>query len=241
MLKKQLKALILGVCGQSLGAQIIGRIQLRKQSVGEQSFAQEGEDRLLANLLKDQRDGFYVDIGAHHPYCLSNTNLFYQRGWRGINIDANPECIKLFEGRRDGDTNLSVGVGPVPGTLKFYKFKEPALSSFDEKLSRAREKEGREIAGIIDVKVLPLSEILPAYVPSGKKIDFMNIDVEGLDLEVLKSNNWHHYRPRYIMVECLGLELEKLSSDPIYAYLKEQGYALHSKLVNSCLFSDSRV
>ena len=84
---------------------------------GYRSFAQEGEDRVLFSLLfklhggKHIDNGFYVDVGAHHPYYLSNTYIFYRQGWRGLNIDAMPGSMALFEKNRPRDINLESGVG----------------------------------------------------------------------------------------------------------------------------------
>jgi FkbM family methyltransferase len=70
------------------------------------SYAQEGEDVLLDRLLAKQTDGFYVDVGAHHPKRFSNTHYFYMRGWSGINIEPNPVVVGSFRQMRRRDINL---------------------------------------------------------------------------------------------------------------------------------------
>lgn len=74
-------------------------------------YSQEGEDMVLRKIFKNQKKGFYVDIGAHHPKRFSNTHLLYKKGWKGINIDVTPGSIKLFNQLRPRDTNLELGVG----------------------------------------------------------------------------------------------------------------------------------
>ncbi len=75
------------------------------------SYSQNGEDRILARIYERQRYGFYVDIGAHHPFRFSNTYLLYKRGWNGINIDAMPKSMELFNKYRNRDINIECGVG----------------------------------------------------------------------------------------------------------------------------------
>ena len=97
------------------------------------SYSQEGEDRILCRFFEDKKDpGFYVDVGAHHPYRFSNTQLFYDMGWRGINIDPNPEAIRLFSQCRQGDINLNVGIGKQRNLRQYFAFEESAYNTFDQ-------------------------------------------------------------------------------------------------------------
>src|ERR1700726_1466588 len=81
------------------------------------AYSQDGEDMILRRLFERQKSGFYVDVGAHHPYRFSNTCYFYRRGWRGINIDPNPEAIAAFRRDRPHDINVCVGVSEEAGEL----------------------------------------------------------------------------------------------------------------------------
>ena len=92
-------------------------------------YSQFGEDIIISKLLKKSK-GVYVDVGAHHPKRYSNTYLLYKRGWRGVNIDANPHTIKLFTTARPRDTNVCVGVGASEGELSYYAFSDPAVNTF---------------------------------------------------------------------------------------------------------------
>ena len=111
---------------------LLGKVRL---AIGERSYSQEGEDRILARLFESSGQGFYVDVGAHHPMRFSNTFLFYRRGWRGVNIDATPGSMRLFDRYRSRDTNIESGVGLTTGVVPFYVFNEPALNTFDRELS----------------------------------------------------------------------------------------------------------
>ena len=203
-------------------------------------WSQEGEDVILHRIFASKDHGFYVDIGAHHPKRFSNTNLFYQRGWTGINIDAMPGSMVPFEKSRPKDINLEIGVAQRYGTLNYYIFNEPALNGFSSNISKARADSSNtyEITNIIKVKVKPLSKILDSYVSEKQNIDFISVDVEGFDLEVLKSNDWAKYRPNFVLAEVLDLEFENFKDDPIVRFMEKQGYSPYAKLVNTIFFKE---
>ena len=104
------------------------------------SYSQEGEDILLKRIFNNKKNGFYVDVGAHHPKRFSNTNIFYQMGWRGINIDPMPSSMDLFKRYRPRDINLEFGVAKKKGIMKYYIFNDPALNSFQRHYLRKQKK-----------------------------------------------------------------------------------------------------
>jgi hypothetical protein len=96
------------------------------------SHSQFGEDMAVRALVGDRRSGTYVDIGAHHPVYCSNTYHFYCKGWRGLNVDAQPGSMEAFRVLRPGDINVEVAVGPTSGErLVFHRFDAPTLNTFD--------------------------------------------------------------------------------------------------------------
>lgn len=190
-------------------------------------YSQEGEDIILSEFFPNKKDGFFVDIGAHHPMRFSNTYMFYKRGWRGINIDAMPNSMKAFEIKRPRDINLEMGVSGKEGEMTYYMFDDPALNGFSKDLSKERDTNSNfEIVEERKIKTYPLSNILDKYLPKGQKIDFMSVDVEGLDLMVLKSNDWKKYSPSVILVESIGYDLESIMKEPIYLFLREKEYKI---------------
>jgi len=202
------------------------------------SWSQEGEDQILRRLFEQQSTGFYVDVGAHHPKRFSNTYLFYRRGWSGINIDAMPGSMQFFRAIRPRDINLELGVGLDVGEKEYYIFNEPALNGFSKQLSMERES-GHGIYKIIDVKkikVEPLERILDSNLKYGQIIDFLSVDVEGLDFEVLKSNNWCKYRPQYVLVEILRSSLQDVAQNEISRFMQGHGYEVYAKCVNTVFF-----
>ena len=201
-------------------------------------YSQEGEDLILKRFYEDQRSGFYVDIGAHHPTRFSNTKLLYQKGWNGINVDAMPGSMKLFNRSRKRDINIELGISEKPGFLNYYIFNESALNGFSEELSNYRDNENDiyKIKEIIKINIITLEMLFDKYLPPNQIIDLLSIDVEGLDLEVLKSNNWIKYKPNLILVEILSSDLIHSLKSPISSYLMELGYMIYFKTVNTVFF-----
>lgn len=186
------------------------------------SFSSAGEDMILRHLVgSDKREGFYVDVGAYHPTQVSNTYFFYLQGWSGINVEARPGSARLFDKVRPRDTNLEVGVSTEPGEMTYYFIAEDStMNSFSRDFLAHIGMLG-EVKREISVPVLPLAEILRRHLPAGRAIDFLNVDVEGHDLEVLASNDWARFRPRFVVVE--DKEVEQGRSE-IVGFMRGRGY-----------------
>lgn len=165
---------------------------------------------ILRHIIgSDKRDGFFVDVGAYHPTLFSNTYFFYLQGWRGINIEARPGSRTLFERIRPRDTNLEIGISGQSGELTYYVIgDESTMNSFSKEFLEHLGIFG-EVKREIPVSVMPLREVLEKYLPEGQSIDFMNVDIEGHDLEALQSNDWKQFRPRFVVVEDQSVDPEK--------------------------------
>lgn len=210
------------------------------------SYAQFGEDLLLKSFLgKEFSDnsykGFWVDIGAHDPVRYSNTKIFSERGWRGINVDALPEAIVKFKKMRRRDINVNVGIGPSRGELDYYMFSDHAVNTFSVDFAKKIQNDPLtpfKFIGIKKVKVITLKELLDQYLSEDKIIDFFTIDTEGLDLTILQSNDWLKYRPKYILIEIHrnGKNAEILTSD-VACYLKERNYEFVAQGFCTTLFA----
>ena len=206
-----------------------------KKFAGEY-YSQEVEDIILNRIFEDEASGLFVDVGAHHPKRFSNTFLLYKKGWHGINIDPLPGNMKIFKKIRPRDTNLEIAVSEKEQNLTYYMFNEPALNGFSKSISEGRQNEQYQIEKTISIPSFPLSKILDTHLPLDQKINFLSVDVEGLDLKVLASNDWGKYRPKVVLVEVLDTSLNKLEKDPVYSYMVTQGYSLFAKLVHTCIF-----
>jgi FkbM family methyltransferase len=192
---------------------------------------------ILRRIFEKQDTGFYVDVGAHHPKRFSNTYFFYKRGWRGINIDAMPKCMESFNRVRPRDINVEKPISNKKQILTYYAFNEPALNGFSKKISESRD--GLDNYKVIfekDIETSTLEEVLNEKLPENQEIDFLSIDVEGLDFEVIQSLNIQKYKPRVILVEVLGSTLADIGEDKVYQFLKAAGYELFAKAVNTVIF-----
>lgn len=204
----------------------------------KKSYSQDGEDIALDSFYENIKNhiGFYVDIGAHHPVRFSNTYSFYKKGWSGINIDPTPGSMKYFNLLRKRDINLEIGIGERSGNFQFYCFNEPALNTFDPILANERNHGAYHIKKIIQVPIKPLGEVLQEYLKYNQHIDFFSIDVEGLDLQVLKSNDWNKFKPDYVMVEDIGFLIDKSESSEISEYLTSLGYRICAILKRTIIY-----
>lgn len=204
------------------------------------SYSQEGEDMILRRMFGSQTKGFYVDVGAHHPKRFSNTYFFYRKRWCGINIDAMPGSMKLFRRIRPRDVNIEKPISSRKQVLTYFAFNEPALNGFSKEISEARDGlNNYRIEFIKDIESYTLEEILDNNLSPNEKIDFLSIDVEGLDFDVIKSINLTKYRPRVILVEILGSSLLDIQKDPIYTLLINEDYVLYAKAVNTVVFKSN--
>jgi len=203
----------------------------------QKSFAQEGEDIVLQRFVANISNGFYVDIGAHHPKRFSNTYLYYIKGWRGINVEPRPGSKKLFDKYRPGDINLELPVNSLEEELTYYMFNEPALNGFSKEVSGYKDGLGEyKIINEIKMKTRTLKNILDEFLPSKQKINFMNVDVEGLDIKVLESNNWEKYKPDIILCEDNEFQVSNPKNSSIYVFLTGKGYKIVAKTFNTLIF-----
>jgi len=201
------------------------------------SYSQHGEDIIVRQILENYRTGFYVDVGAYHPQQYSNTFYFYKKGWRGINIDARPGSMELFNRLRPRDINLEMAVSHTRQTLPYHGISQPALNTFSKHaFNQHNSEEGYKVVFEKYIQTVPLSEILDQYLPEETEIELLSIDVEGFELSVLHSNNWEKYRPHVIIIEDLFFTVSKVNQSAVFSYLSNQGYTLIAKTPSNLIF-----
>lgn len=199
---------------------------------------------MLRHMIgSDKMNGFYVDVGAYDPVLFSNTYFFYVHGWRGINIEARPGSRALFDKVRPRDINLELGISSHAGEMTYYFVGENStMNSFSREFLE-RIDMLKEVKQEITVPVMPLAEVLGQNLPANQEIDFMNVDVEGHDLEVLESNDWERFRPRFVVVEDTAIDPNQ---SPIVAMMRTRGYEVCAQNViildkiNEYFFVDRR-
>lgn len=234
--REQIKLISSRIFGQRL-VFLLKIIQCIFKEFSNAYYSQFGEDVVLRVLIGDKpKKGFYVDVGAYHPKHLSNTYFFYKKGWWGINIDLNPHAIQLFKKIRTRDININAAVSDVAGKAMFHSW---GWSVFDT-ISSNEVKERRVLLGpekeIREIVTERLEDLLDKNVPANQDIDILNIDAEGHDLEVLRSNNWQKYKPRFVVVEDHEKDIEKIIASEKYKFLTSLGYQLCSWTCVSLIF-----
>ena len=199
--------------------------------------SQDGEELFLIERFiseKKKNAGFYVDVGAYHPIRFSNTLWAYKEGWKGINIEPNYESYKLFEQMRSNDININVGISDKESELEYYQFYEGGINTFDEERAEYLIRLGYEIKGINKVLVVTLQSILDKY--DVTHIDFLDIDVEEHEKEVINGIDFNKVDIDYILVEQLSMDLETVVSSEIAHILKKYGFCAICKFDRTVIY-----
>ena len=169
---------------------------------GPTYYSQFYEDYILGYVFKDQKAGFYVDVGANDPDKSSVTKYFYRAGWRGINIEPIPELVEKLHKSRPEDTNKGVAISDREGVLIFYKGLGDAsgLSTLSPKIAASHRAKGFKFS-TVRIPVTTLTAVLDRDAKDQPEITFLNVDVEGFEKQVFSSIDFKRYQPRVIMAE----------------------------------------
>lgn len=203
------------------------------------NFSQEGEDLFLIDFFKDKNKGFYVDVGAFHPFRISNTYALYKKGFRGINIDISATSIDLFNFARPDDINLNVGATDKFENKIFFSKKNLSFHNTLSKSLAESDIQSEPFKKKYTIECKPLSKIIEDTKFCKRRIDFLNIDAEGYDYQVLLGLDLKKYSPRVICIEISPLvdkKNENYKDTKIYKYLLQNGYQLTWKGSNSFIF-----
>ncbi|MGF6530554.1 FkbM family methyltransferase [Paraburkholderia sp. GAS206C] len=162
------------------------------------TYAQNFEDLMLWRALRKIETGFYIDVGAADPDDDSVTRAFYDRGWRGINVEPTPEHFAALKAARPRDTTLQCLVGAQEGVGTLHHFADTGLSTMDATFAARHVVQGREEA-VLSLPILSLAEICRQYASGA--IHFLKIDVEGGEADVLRGADFSTFRPWIVVVE----------------------------------------
>lgn len=213
------------------------------RSLSNTTWSQFGEDRYLHQLFKAKDKGFYVDIGCFDPEKFSNTKALHQRGWTGINIDMSPTKIGMFEDQRPNDINVIVPISDKNDELEVYLFSQrtvlDTLSSALDTLSKEQaDNWSAEFNLPYETKTMQAIRLddLLEQVNAPKKIDLINIDVEGAEMNVLRSVSLDQYEVQVIAIE-IHADFDGLTQSEPYRYLTERGYTLRAWLHPTAILS----
>lgn len=173
------------------------------------TYSDRLEDVLLYRVLRHVPAGFYIDVGANHPQRGSVTSLFYDLGWRGINIEPSPTCFAELVRARPRDINLCLAAGAANGEVEFHELLGTGLSTVVERFARRHESSGFERQSY-HVPMRTLADICEEFVQV--EIHFLTIDVEGAEHAVLQGCDLVKFRPWIVLIE----STEPLTDIPSY-------------------------
>ncbi|KFC64551.1 methyltransferase, FkbM family [Devosia sp. LC5] len=162
------------------------------------SYAQNFEDVILWRALKHVDVGFYIDIGAQDPIKDSVSRGFYEQGWRGVHVEANPFYSERLRKNRPDEDVLEVAVDRQEGEIAFFDIAETGLSTGDTAVAREHEAQGRHVTEVV-VKSCPLSVILKRF--RDRDIHWLKIDVEGMEEAVIDGWLPSDVRPWIVVIE----------------------------------------
>ena len=194
----------------------------------------EGEDLEVIKIFKNIDNGFFVDIGCYHPLQLSNTYLLYKKNWRGINVDLSEFSIDLFNSIRSEDININSAVSSSEGQVTYY-FQKKISQLGTLKIDEAKKRMQGDIKEK-QMKSQRLTTIINNTRYNNRKIDFLNIDAEGSDFDVLNSLDFNIYRPKLI---CIEIHEKDTDNSEINKFLLKLNYKKIWSATFSHIFLDS--
>lgn len=208
-----------------------------RETIGLTCYGQHFDDLIIAAIFGQIGIGkpTYMDLGANHPYEISNTELLYRYGCRGINIEANPSLIAEFEKERPEDINLNVGVSTKEGILPFYKFSESSgRNTFSKEEVDSLCSLNCEIKEIVELPVVTLKSIIEKYCQNIFP-DFLDCDIEGLDYAVLSEYDLKNNGPKVICVEVRAQEIEMFDH-----MLADKGYFKYCRMGENNIYVQNK-
>lgn len=197
------------------------------------SWSQFGEDLVARDILGLER-GYYIDIGCNDPIRWSNTYLFYLHGWNGLLVDGNQHLIDRCRRLRPADTAVCCLMGDAEGVGEIAIYDEHALSSAVADHNADR----RSRAKLLGKRRLPIRTLTALLIEhkAPASIDFLSIDVEGMDLLVLKGLDFTRFSPRLIAIEDAAFDPLRPRESPLVAFLASHGYRLYSHVYPTLFF-----
>ena len=201
-------------------------------------YSQWGEDLFINEFFKDKIDGIYLDIGCFHPVMYSNTCLLHRKGWRGINIDINPTSIDLFNIVRPNDTNLCTTINETKEIFEVY-YDDPfsPVNTLDKQFYDKLENKSNKDTKKLRVESKSMKEILDIS-KIDENIDFINLDVEGMDYKILRNIDLNQLKPKLISVETHNVDGTKSNNfESIVKLMKEGDFSIYKRVGPTTLFS----
>ena len=206
------------------------------------SFAQNGEDLVADSLFAGLgvTKPSYLDIGAYDPILSNNTYRMYRQGGRGVLVEPNVGLTDRLKGKRPGDVVLQAGIGfdDTPAA-DYYVFHAPQLNTFDKEQADKLVATGEvKLIEVVKMPLLNINQVIADHL-GGAAPDFLSIDVEGLDLPILKTLDFARYRPKVVCAETLPAGAP-VHNPELLALLAANGYVVRGMTFANTLFVDSK-
>ena len=171
-------------------------------------YSFSGVDVVIGNIFRDKDRGLYIDVGCQHPIKNNNTYILNKKGWKGINIDLDKDNIDLFNISRPNDENINIAISNKISEVElFFYHKKSPINTIDKKTSNYQQAKVTEIK---KVNTNTLDNVISKTKYKNSKFDFLSVDVEGHELQVLEGFDFNLYSPDVIVVEYLDLTLSKI-------------------------------
>jgi hypothetical protein len=208
----------------------------------QEYFSQDGEDYIAKKILKNIKNGVYLDVGSAHPILYNNTFHFYNNGWNGICIDGNSDYIKPYAQFRKKDIFVNCLVGEQQKIKNYFVFNEPLLNttlkSRVKKLESTTNYKHKDTKKILQ---LPINQICKKNKIDTNLVNLISLDIEGSELEALHSINWKECSPELIIVEILAENRETIFNSRITKFLKQKKYSIKIVLQRSVIFCSKKI
>ncbi|MDD5285624.1 MAG: FkbM family methyltransferase [Desulfuromonadaceae bacterium] len=207
------------------------------------SYSQSGEDLIVDFVFEALKiyNPDYMDIGANHPVYLNNTYLLYKRGCHGVCIEPDPSLFKVLKQKRTRDTCLNIGIGLSEQTsADFFVMSAKTLNTFSRVEAERYQSYGNQlIERIIPIALVPINSVMTKYCI--KTPNFISLDVEGMDLEILKSLDLAKWRPEVFCIETLTYTEDNTETKitEIIDYMCQNGYMLYADTYINSIFVDN--
>ena len=204
------------------------------------SYSLEGEDRLALSLLRSVAKGTYLDIGCADPIEISNTYLFYERGWRGVAVDGRDDVSAAWAYHRSEDKFCCSLVGEHAGIIEYYRFPDGTLNTCDASTaSRYADRFSsteiiREVREVRSARSIWQETMGEGHPPP----HLVSIDVEGYELQIIRGLIDKNFRPPLMIIETKLFDFSAPSSHPIVRHMSQHGYSLIAKTPLDCFFID---
>ena len=205
----------------------------------KKSFSSNSVDLIIGELFKNQEKGIYIDVGCNHPFIGNNTYKLFKKGWNGINIDLDYTFIDSFKFHRPKDDNIQIGVSDKSGEQEMYFHHERSA------INTLENSRGENAILKKNIKTSTLNDIIEKSNFKNKEIDYVSIDVEGFELNVLKGFDLKKYKPKALSIEFIDPQMKKeefyhqninnIINSEVYKYMSDNDYhfvnLLHSDLI----------